>query len=78
MNKHQVKKLGELEKKSLRLFKGDAATLDECFPEAGHSVVIRMLVRNFIKKLENNQQEIPKDVREFIITLDGSGEGESQ
>lgn len=76
MDKYSQRNKGKLEKKSIRLFKGDAEFLDEFYPRAGHTIIIRILVRNFCKKLQENfnRKEIPDELRG--LTLEGSGEGE--
>lgn len=76
MYKHGEKNKGELEKKNIRLFKGDAEFLEEHFPRAGYSIIIRNLVRQFRRQVEAkiNQQESFNDSRNF--TLDGSLENE--
>lgn len=72
MDKWGMRKKGKLVKKSLRLFEGHTEILDQYFPRAGHSIIIRALVKNFVDKLENNinQKELPTDVREFIKSVE--------
>lgn len=41
----------ELEKVTLKLRKGDFARLRECYPEAGASKVVRLMVANFVDSL---------------------------
>lgn len=74
MDKYSERKKGELEKKSLRLFKGDSEILDEFYPRAGHSIIIRTIVHNFVKKLQEsaNRKEIPDELRN--LTIDGTGQ----
>lgn len=69
VDKYSQRNKGELEKKSLRLFAGDTEIIDEYFPRAGHSVIIRLLVKDFVKKLEANmnQKELPDGIRELTI-----------
>jgi len=82
MDKYNQKNKGELEKKNLRLFKGDAAFIEEHFPRAGYSIIIRNLVRQFRRQIEAkiNQQEIINDdsLDELGLTITGSGEAESE
>jgi len=76
MDKYKARKQGKLVKKSLRLFDGDAEILDEHYPRAGHSVIIRAIVHNFVKKLQENinKKELPNELRDLTIAVDGSGE----
>lgn len=83
MDKYNQRKKGILEKKSLRLFQGDAAFIDECYPRAGHNIIIRSIVHNFVKKLreKTSQQEIENEFGNGIgdgISLGRSGEGEPE
>jgi len=77
-SKYTARKKGKLVKKSLRLFDGDTETIDEFYPKAGHSVIIRAVVHNFVKKLQENinQKELPNELRELAnsVSLDGGGE----
>ena len=77
MDKYSQRNKGKLVKKGLRLFEGDSEVIDEFFPKAGHNVIVRLLVRDFVKKLQANfnQKELPNAIRE--LTIEGSGEGES-
>ena len=79
MDKHSQKKKGKLEKKTVRLFEGDTAFIDEMYPRAGHNIIIRNLVHRFVKRLreQTDQQEIENEFG-TDIALDGSGEGESE
>lgn len=78
MDKYGQRNKGKLEKKNLRLFQGDAEFLDEMFPRAGYSIVIRMIVHNFVKKLQANinKVEIANDLRELNLALDRGESGE--
>lgn len=69
MDKYSQRNKGKLVKKGLRLFEGDAEIIDDFFPRAGHSVIIRLLVRDFVKKLQANmnQKELPDGIRELTI-----------
>lgn len=64
MDKHSAKNKGKLERKQIRLFEGDAAILDEYYPRAGHTIIIRIIVHNFVKKLLNktNQKELMNEL----------------
>lgn len=43
---------GDLEKVTIRLHAGDKDKLNDYYPHVGYNVVIRELVRNFIRKIE--------------------------
>lgn len=83
MDKHSQKKKGELEKKTVRLFKGETAFIDEMYPRAGHNIIIRNLVHKFVTRLKEktDQQEIENEFGAGIndsLTITGSGEGKSE
>lgn len=65
MDRHTAKGKGELEQKQIRLFKGDAAFIDEHFPRAGHTIVIRNLVRKFCKSIEEKINKIEETKEEL-------------
>ena len=73
MRKSTEKNKGELELKGIRLFKGDAAFLDENFPNLGHTIIIRKLTRDFVTKPRERQNQngtVPSVDTDF--TIDGS------
>lgn len=71
MRKHTEKNKGELERKGIRLFKGDAELINEYYPTAGYNVVIRKLVHNFCRRLEENtnRKELP-DADDIDISIE--------
>lgn len=46
----------DLEKITIRVHRGDPAKLDLLFPEIGYNKVIRTMVRNLIKQVEEKSQ----------------------
>ena len=50
-------KKSNLEKRTIRLYAGDAEKLAKFFPQVGYNLAIRTMVRNTIKKLEEEFQQ---------------------
>lgn len=47
----------QLEKVTIRTFKGDCAELAALFPAAGYNKVIRHMIRNLIKSVKEKSQQ---------------------
>lgn len=47
----------DLEKVTVRLFRGDKDEIDAMFPNLGHNRVIRQLVRNLLKGIKERAQK---------------------
>lgn len=81
ITKNNYKNKGELEVKTIRLFKGDVDIINSFYPNAGYNVVIRMLVHNLVKKLlatTNSLENIDGTDITLDITLAGSIEGQPE
>jgi hypothetical protein len=60
-----AKRQEDLEKVTLNLYRGDYGRLQEVFPETGAAVVVRRLVRNFIRnRLDVGDLALDVDIRE--------------
>lgn len=53
-----------LQKVTIRLHQGDKDIIDEFYPSLGHNQVIRKIVRNFCKQLQEkmNERRSPDDI----------------
>lgn len=60
----------DAEKVTIRLFRGDKDRLAELFPTIGYNGVIRQLVRNFIKGVEEKAQRQAGNTPREIPTID--------
>jgi hypothetical protein len=58
------KREGDLEKISIRIFRGDKERLDEEYPALGHNKVIRHIIRRHIKGLDERQNRIQGDLND--------------
>lgn len=71
MDKHTERMKGKLERKHIRFFDGDCDFLDERFPRAGHTVIVRNVVHAFVKRLKETENQIEaRDVGEFTVTIE--------
>lgn len=64
----------ELQKHTLNLFKGDYAELQGLYPESGAGKIIRILVRNHLRKVREEVERRTSDGRPQRTVPGGSGE----
>lgn len=52
----------------IRLYEGDLARLQDLFPKQGAAGAIRLLVRNFLAKIEASQAPVEISLSDNIVT----------
>lgn len=64
----------ELEKVTIRLFKGDREALEALFPNTGYNLPIRQCVRKLVRHLQEKQAQAVDSLGDLEISISTPGD----